>query len=139
MSQSDCTRWSGSHRKSDGRPIIDPGPHPRYAYRVLWEEAHGPLDPGVLLHHTCENAWCINIDHLAPLTRAEHALEHGKGGDWGQADKTHCPAGHAYNETNTYRYERKNGSVERQCKTCRAETKRRFRARRRAAETENPS
>lgn len=134
---SECTRWSGYHRKSDGRPIgrAHPGAPQRYVYRILWEEKNGPLPAGHLLHHTCENAWCINLDHVVPVTRAQHAIEHDKGGDWGQADKTHCPAGHTYDTENTYVHHREDGRIERHCKKCRAETKRRYRERR-AAETE---
>lgn len=128
--QSECTRWPGYHRASDGRPVINPGT-PVYVYRVLWEERHGPLDPGLILHHTCENAWCVNLDHLVPLTRAEHLKEHELHGDWGQAEKTHCPAGHPYDDENTYRYARSDGTTERHCRACRRETKRRYRARRR--------
>lgn len=135
---SECTRWSGYHRKSDGRPIMRvTGKNPQYAYRVLWEDMHGPLARGLVLHHTCENAWCINLDHLVPVTRARHKAEHGLVGDWGQARKTHCPAGHEYAAENTYVYTRKDGRVERHCRSCTIEAKRRYRARRVAAtETE---
>lgn len=100
----------------------------RYAYRVLWEKERGPLN-GLRLHHRCHNPWCVNLDHLEPITQAEHIKEHGLPGDWGQADKQECPAGHPYDEENTYTYERKNGSVERHCKPCHRETKKRYRAR----------
>jgi len=111
-----CVAWTGSHRTSDGRPIIDR----QYVYRVLWEEANGPLD-GLSLHHTCENKWCVNLDHLQPMSQGDHLREHGLAGDWGQADKTHCPAGHEYTEENTYRW-----NNERLCRACRRETKRRY-------------
>lgn len=109
----------------------------QYAYRKLWQEANGPLTPDIVLHHECENSWCVNIEHLSPITQGEHLTEHGLPGDWGQADKTHCPAGHEYTPENTYTYERaarpgKGISVERHCKTCRQETKRRYRERLRA-------
>lgn len=73
---------------------------------------------------------CVNVLHLETVTQHENMLRGGvTGGDWGQADKQECPAGHAYNEENTYTYERKNGSVERHCKPCHRETKKRYRAR----------
>jgi hypothetical protein len=101
----------------------------RYAYRVLWERLHGrPLPRGIVLHHRCEHAWCVQLAHLVPMTHGEHLIEHGRTGDRCQAAKTHCPAGHAYDEANTYRWH-----GERQCRACRAATKRRFRARRKVA------
>lgn len=115
---SECVRWPGAHRKSDGRPVTNHGAGPRYAYRELWEATYGALEPEILLHHTCENAWCVNLEHLEPITRSRHAVEHAKGGDWGQADKTHCPAGHPYDESNTYVYTRKDGRTERHCREC---------------------
>ena len=133
---SECVRWSGYHRKSDGRPITYDGPRQQYVYRLLWEEEHGPVPDGMVLHHTCENAWCVNITHLEPQSRGEHAIEHGNAaGDWGQAQKTHCPAGHEYSTENTYTHRRKDGRVERHCKICRCAAKKRYRDRL-AAETE---
>lgn len=97
-----------------------------YVYRVLWEAYIGPLTPDVLLHHTCHDKSCINLDHLTPMSRADHIREHGFTGDWGQADKTHCANGHPYDETNTYTYITKDGSTERHCRTCRLAAKRRY-------------
>jgi hypothetical protein len=127
MTSSECARWLGRHRKSDGRPMWSS--RGEYVYRVMWQAAYGKLSPRVVLHHTCGHTWCINLDHLVPLTKSEHALEHEKGGDWGQAKKTHCPSGHAYTDANTYVWVRKDGRRERQCKTCRLATKRRYNAR----------
>lgn len=78
----------------------------------------------------------LNITHLEPQSRGEHAIEHGNAtGDWGQAQKTHCPTGHEYSTENTYTHRRKDGRVERHCKICRRATKKRYRDRL-AAETE---
>jgi hypothetical protein len=114
----DCVPWPGKHRKTDGRPILGR----QYAYRVLWEEAHGPLN-GLSLHHRCENKWCVNLAHLEPMKQGDHLREHGLPGDWGQADKTHCPQGHEYTEENTYHWR-----GERHCRTCRTAAKRRYNA-----------
>lgn len=104
-----------------------------YAYRLAWEEVNGPLEPGIILHHLCGNPWCINLDHLEPMTQGEHLRRHGNSGDNHQADKTHCPAGHPYDVANTYHHTRKDGARERHCRACRYAAKKRSRARRRAA------
>lgn len=122
----ECVKWGGRHRKWDGRPVASNGK--TYAYRELWEQDRGPLE-GKILHHRCLNKWCVNLDHLEALTQSEHLKEHGLPGDWGQADKQECPAGHPYDEDNTYTYETKDGSTERHCRKCRRATKKRYRER----------
>lgn len=122
MVTSPCTPWEGTHRAYDGRPVLADG---RYAYRVLYEEQVGPIPPGHVLHHLCENVWCVNVqEHLRPITQGEHIAEHGLPGDNHQASKTECPQGHPYDDENTYLW---NG--ERHCRRCRQEAKRRYRAR----------
>ena len=126
MVETPCRRWSGTHRISDGRPISGK----KYAYRVVYEQEIGPLPEGVA-HHLCENSWCVNPHHLEFIPQGEHLRKHGLAGDWGQADKTHCPSGHPYDETNTYVHTRKDGRVERHCRECTRQAKRRMRERNR--------
>lgn len=98
----------------------------QYAYRTNYAREIGPLPPGVG-HHLCEHVWCAEPRHLDFITQGQHLAEHGLSGDWGQADKTQCPAGHQYNEQNTYHYTRKDGRRERHCKQCVRDAKRRYR------------
>jgi len=51
------------------------------AHRLLWTMLHGPLAPGLVLHHRCATAedghrWCLRPSHLQPLTRSAHAALH---------------------------------------------------------------
>lgn len=126
MVTGDCVRWGGYHRPSDGRAILSG----KYVYRLKYAEKYGECPPGVA-HHECENKWCVNPDHLSFIPQAEHLREHGLPGDWGQADKTRCPAGHEYTPENTYVHVRtgRKGGTERHCKTCRKATKARYRER----------
>jgi hypothetical protein len=96
-------------------------------YRVEWEKVHGPIPPGGVIHHTCGNVWCIEVTHLRLMTQGQHVQGHGLGGDWGQAQKMHCPQGHPYDDENTYVYRRKDGRIERHCRECRREARRRWR------------
>lgn len=106
-----CWRWLGTHRSHDGRPVYQR----RYVYRLTYELLIGPLPKGKgnAGHHGCERLWCINPWHLQPISQTRHMQLHGLGGDWGQALKTNCPAGHPYDEANTYWWR-----GERQCRTC---------------------
>jgi hypothetical protein len=67
-----CIGWDGA--TSGGRPVMLYEGKLRHVYRVLWELTYGQCP--TLLHHTCLRPWCINIDHLSPLTDAEHGAAH---------------------------------------------------------------
>lgn len=126
-----CARWPGTHRKSDGRPIL----RKRYVYALTFEQMKGrSVRRDHVLHHNCHNPWCIEPTHLDELTRGAHAKEHAIGGDRCQAQKTHCPAGHPYSEENTYTWRN-----ERHCRTCRLATKRRHNAKLKTARTSRVS
>lgn len=118
-----CWEWGGTRRKGDNRALANN----TYAYRLVYEAATGEPCPPGSAHHTCENPACINPWHLEFLMQAKHMKAHGHvGGDWGQADKTHCVNNHPYSDENTYRYTRKDGTKERHCQICRREAKARY-------------
>ena len=119
-----CWEWPGTRRKKDGRAMAG---RAFYAYRAVYEAATGAPCPSGSAHHLCENPGCINPMHLKFVTQGEHLAEHDLAGDNHQADKTHCPQGHPYDEANTYHW---NG--ERHCRICRREAKLRYLARYRA-------
>lgn len=79
------------------------------AHRLMWELCRGPIPDGLTVDHECHNRRCINPDHLRLLTHSQNASDNGF------ATRTHCPAGHAYDEANTYRKPRTGW---RRCRTC---------------------
>lgn len=95
------------------------------AHRVSFEAFVGPIPDGLELDHTCHtedqdcpggidcrHRACVNPAHLEPVTSVENvARSVGSNGT-----KTKCPAGHAYDESNTY----VTPAGTRQCRTCRA-------------------
>jgi len=51
------------------------------AHRAVWIDAHGPLAPGIVVRHKCDNKRCIRLDHLEPGTHADNmrdAVERGR-------------------------------------------------------------
>lgn len=49
-------------------------------YRIVWQEANGPVAPGLYVCHTCGNGNCCNLKHLrvdTPKGNSKDALEAG--------------------------------------------------------------
>jgi len=70
---SGCWLWQGpTDRLGYGRMKIDG--HNHLAHRYFFEQAHGPIPPGLDLHHRCETPPCVNPSHLDPLARRAHVL-----------------------------------------------------------------
>ena len=49
------------------------------AHRAAVELFVGPIPPRRTVHHICENARCVNTEHLQVLTLAEHVRVHRNG------------------------------------------------------------
>jgi hypothetical protein len=99
-----------------------------YAHRYA---AHAK--PGEIIDHACHNRdetcaggpacqhrRCCNPSHLIRATHAENVAR-GRSGVR-QAARTHCPAGHPYDDENTYL----NPQGRRNCRTCQRASRRAF-------------
>lgn len=80
-------------------------------HRVAWVHVFGPIPEGMTVDHICRQRRCVNPAHLRLLTNVDNARDNG------MARRTACPAGHPYDDENTYR--RANGH--RQCRACATE------------------
>lgn len=100
-----CWLWIGyTHR---GYAQI----HSRRGHRVTYELFVGAIPEGLEIDHLCANVGCINPAHLEPVTHDENMRRRAE-------RQTHCKRGHEFNESNTYRYPGKDGSVRRCCRAC---------------------
>lgn len=72
------------------------------AHRYMWTVMRGPIPKGMHIHHLCGVTRCVNPQHLMLMRPGDHTLI---GNSWAgrHARTTHCPKGHAYDETNTIR------------------------------------
>ncbi|CAL9481199.1 HNH endonuclease signature motif containing protein [Streptomyces sp. enrichment culture] len=107
-----CHLWTGATNErgygsfwADGRTVK--------AHRWSYEQHVGPIPPGLDVDHICRRRACVNPAHLRAVTHRDNILA-STNHVARRAAVTHCPAGHPYDETHTYRAP--NGT--RKCRTC---------------------
>lgn len=81
------------------------------AHRFSYEQKYGKIPEGMQLDHLCRVRCCVNPNHLETVTQKENINR----GICASTEKTHCPKGHPYNETNTFRRRNRNS---RECRIC---------------------
>lgn len=66
-----CWEWPGTRASNGyGRPV---GGTARWAHRVAYERAHGPIPPGLVVMHSCDSPPCVNPSHLRADTQRANA------------------------------------------------------------------
>lgn len=77
--ESSCWIWQWSFYP-DGRPRINfEGGTGKYAYRFVWENEIGPINPDHELHHMASCRFgkrCVNPEHKESLTPSQHRARH---------------------------------------------------------------
>lgn len=136
----ECWPWMGNLHDA-GYGMLWRTNTTRYrAHRVAYELLVGPIPAGLDIDHTCHNRdaaclggrtclhrRCVNPAHLEPVSNAVNARRGRAGVVNGgrEAAKTHCVAGHPFDEVNTADYR---GKGWRDCRACARERMRRKRA-----------
>lgn len=128
-----CLLYAGTLTRM-GYGLISVEGAQKLAHRAIYELVIGPIPEGLFIDHTCHNRdqscmggpaclhrRCVNVDHLEPVSGAENTR---RGKSWAiNGAKTHCPAGHPYDEQNTHVYDGR-----RYCRACNRQIPRRRRA-----------
>lgn len=119
-----CIVWTGA-LNSRGYPCFSVEGWSQLAHRLAYEDAFGPIPEGLTVDHTCKVKRCVNPDHLEAVTRAENVRRSRR--------PDMCPEGHQYTPENTIRRTNKQtGHTQRECRICKAESQRKYRARKNA-------
>lgn len=100
------------------------------AHRWAYLHFVGKIPAGLDLDHLCRNRWCVNPEHLEPVTRSENLTR----GYAARGPKTYCKHGHRFDPENTF--QRSDGG--RGCRACRTAYMRQWKAQKRNMK-ENPT
>lgn len=116
-SESGCWNWTASTIKGYGqfyfRPTRQDKIQKLYAHRFAYELFVGPIPPGAIVRHSCDNPLCVNPDHLSIGTSQDNRSDMARRGR-GLRSKSGLPygvtkrrivkdGGRAYSAAVTYR------------------------------------
>jgi hypothetical protein len=108
-----CWRWTGEINRVHGYGYFNK----KIAHRLAYELLIGPIPEGMVIDHLCRNRWCVNPDHMEPVTSGENVLR-GEGPSAKAARKQECDHGHPFTPENTKFLTRADGRKYRRCRTC---------------------
>ncbi len=76
-----CGVWTGAKTRL-GYGVLQIDGKKKFAHRVVWELAHGPLKPRECVCHHCDNPSCVRLSHLfigPPKINTQDMWQKGRG------------------------------------------------------------
>ena len=122
--QGECLIFNGFLNKAGyGRFWVNR--KPLYAHRFSYMAFRGPLEPGKVIMHSCDNPSCVNPKHLKQSSQGKNLLDCSKKGRNYYLSKSHCPRNHPYSGDNLYITPKGH----RQCRDCKKISKQKWQER----------
>jgi hypothetical protein len=106
-------------------PIPFKGPAAKYevgAHVMAYVTEHGPVPPGNMVCHTCDNPPCVNPLHLFLGDDKANVRDMVAKGRHYRQKQTHCQNGHEWTAENTYTHSTRGT---RECRACHRERQKR--------------
>jgi hypothetical protein len=70
--ENECWLWTGSLSSHFGQARFSYKNKTLLAYRVSYEIHKGTIPDGKIIRHMCDNAWCVNPEHLEIGTQQDN-------------------------------------------------------------------
>ena len=116
----ECWEWTGARNTQRGgygtfTESRKSGHRIWRAHRLAYELTYGPIPPGLVILHQCDNPACVRPDHLMAGTQADNIADMMAKGRHASTMQTHCAHGHELTPGNIYK-----GSTPRtrRCREC---------------------
>lgn len=80
INQDGCYICISHSTGSGGYPVLKRNGKFTRGHRLVYEQIHGPIPPGMIVRHTCDVRNCINPNHLVLGTPADNVRDmHNRG------------------------------------------------------------
>jgi hypothetical protein len=84
-----CWEWTGG-KDADGYGVFSFQGYTKRAHRASYEAHHGPIPSDMVVCHRCDNASCVNPNHLFLGSHADNMADRGAKGRQARGETQGC-------------------------------------------------